>query len=398
MRVGQFEAAKHLDEYVKAASAEEGAELDMAASIAVKGMRAFDDLLNGGICNLSKHTSFTATLLKDLSFSPGENTEFLSEGDLKGTPLRTLPARVKPCIRLGDNFYTTDGQFVRDVAYRTIQRGLLRRDPSYRQSWNERQKEVIEQAFLKVLSKQLRGARLFRSVFYKSPVSGDWMETDLVVALDDVLMVIEAKAGAMAMHSPATDFDRFMDNVGRLIVEAHKQCSRFLEYLGSSSRVPVYELRRGEHQKKGELRLSDYRRVIPIGLTIEALTPFSSGCQHLSEIVPILGKHTFMSMSVDDLFVINRFLPTAGELIHYLEVRQRACEVPDATLPDEFEMLGAYIACNRFDIELENQRMAAESVVWNSFANVIEKHFEGDGAGSRPPPGQSYRPELLAIP
>src|SRR6201988_2168970 len=98
----------------------------------------------GGTCNLSRHTDLTPALLEDLSYSPGGNADFFAEGRLKGTPLRTLPGRVRPGIRLGQEYFVTDGQFARDSAYRAIQRGLLTRLPHYREEWNRRQKTLIE--------------------------------------------------------------------------------------------------------------------------------------------------------------------------------------------------------------------------------------------------------------
>ena len=358
---------------------------------------ALDDLFNGGICNLSQHTDLTQPLLQDLSFSPGGNSEFLGAGEFKGTPMRTMPALVHPCIKLGNEYYATDGQFVRDVAYRTIQRGLLRRDPGYREEWNRRQKHLIEEGLTTIFASQLAGASVYRSVFFREQGAGDWAETDLVIVMEDVLLIVEAKAGVMSMHSPATDFDRHLDMVGRLIVDAHRQCKRFGDYLASANEVPIYELRDGKHIEAARLRLADFRMVVPIGLTVESLLPFSACVNSLHEIPPLLGNHGFMSMSVDDLLVINRFLRTTGELLHYFEVRQQASNVPDTTLLDETEYLGAYILRNRFDVDLREQRATARSVVWNAFAGIVNRYFEGENAGKGPVPRQTYPAELAAV-
>ena len=176
-RTGLARAADNVERGMRAAEACGGLE-HMSADLVRQTKDAADDLLNGGICNLSRHTNLSEPLLQDLSYSPGENTEFLAEGELRGTPLRTLPALVKPGIRLGEDYYIADGQFVRDVVYRCIQRGVLTRDPDYREEWNRRQKRAVEDAFVEIFASQLKGASIYRSVHYREPQTGNWAETD----------------------------------------------------------------------------------------------------------------------------------------------------------------------------------------------------------------------------
>jgi len=211
---------------------------DMAAAIAslsqtdatftreVEG--AFRDLLFGGICNLSRHTRLTAPLLEDISYLPGENTVFFAEGEFAGTPMRTLPARVRPGIKLGGDYYITDGTFARDASYRAIQRGLLNRDPEYREEWNRRQKTLIEQAYPTIFTNQLADATVYSEVYFQDAKTGQWVESDLLIILDDVLLIVEAKAGVMVMHSPATNFDRHERTIRELIIKAYEQCNRFV--------------------------------------------------------------------------------------------------------------------------------------------------------------------------
>ena len=119
--------------------------------------------------------------------------------------------------------------------------------------------------------------------------------------------------------------------------------------------------------------------------------------KELAEVEPILGKHPFISMSVDDLFVLNRFLPTIGELFHYLQVRQQAAGIPNAMLYDEIEHLGAYITDNRFDMRIKDQLKKADSVTSKPFGDVVDKHFEGDTWKTAPAPHQEYPAELGSV-
>ena len=395
MRTGIADAAERLERAATSAASDGPDEI--SRETIQQGMEAFDDMLNGGICNLSRHAKLPTEILEDLSFSPGENVEFLAEGPLRGTPLRTLPGLVKPGIRLGEDYYIADGQFVRDAAYRAVQRGLLDRERSYREDWKRRQGQMAEEAFATILASQFKGAATYRSVFYRDLRTGEWAETDLVMEQEDVLVVVEAKAGVMAMDSPAADFDRHMASVERLIVRPYRQCKRFLEYLASGSRVPIHRREGGQYRRVADLCLSDFRKVLPIGLTVESLVPFSSCLNHLEASEPLLGRYGFMSMSIDDLFVLKRFLPTAGELFHYLEVRQEAGGVEGTILLDETEYLGAYIAMNRFDTILSAQQEESGFVLWNAFADTVDKYFEGENAGSGPIPRQEYPQDLAAV-
>lgn len=356
----------------------------------------FRDMFFGGICNLSRHSNLPVPLLEDLSYEPGQNSDFFADGPFVGTPMRTLPARIKPGIKFGNEFYATDGQFVRDSAYRAIQWGLWKRLP-YRDEWLKRQGRTIEQAYPIIFADQLRGARTVESVFYKDVQTGQWVETDLLIILADVLFVIEAKAGVMPMQSPATNFASHERVVQELIVKAYQQCKRFMNYLASAPTVALYKLVDGSYVETSRLSKSQFRLILPIGLTVEAFTPFSAMAKEFAGVEPILGKYPFISMSVDDLFVLRRFLPTTGELIHYLEVRQHVAGLKGALLFDETDHLGAYIAKNRFDMDIREQLKEADQVTWDGFSDKVDHHFEGEAWRTESPPSQPHPAALTSL-
>lgn len=97
------------------------------------------------------------------------------------------------------------------------------------------------------------------------------------------------------------------------------------------------------------------------------------------------------------MFVLTRFLPTSGELFHYLEVRQAVAGIPGAHLFDETDHLGAYILKNRFDQDLAEQRGKADLVAWSHFSDIVDRHFEGPDWDQSPPPSQTYPPGLQML-
>lgn len=357
----------------------------------------YRDMFLGGIGNVSRYTQLPEPLLRDLAYDLGGEGKFFAPGDYVGTPFRALPARVKPLIKLDDGYYATDGQFVRDSAYRAIQWGLLGRLPSYRQGWTDTQKTLVEGAVPAILSDQLRGAQLFQEVYFKDASTGQWVETDLVGVVDDTLFVVEAKAGVMAMHSPATNFDVHVRTIQNLVVSAYGQCRRFLEYLASAPEVAIFALRSGKHVEIARLRKGSFRTLLPIGLTVESFTPFSAMCKELPQVQAILGAHPFISIAVDDLFVLKRFLPTTGMLFHYLEVRQAVAGLPRARMFDETDHLGAYIRKNRFDLDMKEQLTKHDVVAWDSFSHDVDRHFEREDWQSAPVPAQPFPAAFLRI-
>lgn len=362
--------------------------------------RAMEDMFQGGIANVSRHTMLPSKLLADLAYQRGEETEFFAAGDFTGTPYRTLPARKKPLILIGSDYYAVDPCFARDAGYRALLHNLLQRKPDYKRTFEDRQRIMSEAAFADILAVQLPGATIYQQIYYKDPVSKQWSENDTLILLEDVLFLVEAKAGAAAtIASPAIDFARHTQSVQDLVLKAYQQCDRFFNYLNSADEVPLYHLLKGKYEECGRIRRSDYRVMVPIGLTVESFAPFSAYCKELPQIEPLLGEHAFVSLSIDDLFVLKRFLPTPGEFVHYMQVRQAVARIRRAHLFDEFDHLGAYLKRNRFDLDITDQLKGgkANMVIWDGMSDIVDKSFEGEEWELRPFPKQDFPDEVLKL-
>jgi hypothetical protein len=362
--------------------------------------RAMDDMVRGGIANVSRNTKLPPSLLADLAYQRGEETEFFAVGDFAGTPFQTLPVRKKPLIQLGTDYYAVDPCFARDAGYRALLHNLLQRKPDYRKTFEERQKAMSEAAFADILDAQLPGATVLQEIYYEDPVSKKWVENDTLILVDDVLFLVEAKAGAAAsIASPALDFGRHARSIQDLVLKAYKQCERFFNYLNSADEVSLYRLVDGKPEECGRVRRSNYRVMVPIGLTVESFSPFSAYCKELPLVEPLLGRHAFVSMSIDDLFVLKRLLPTPGECAHYMEVRQAVAGMRQAHLFDEFDHLGAYLKKNRFDQDIAEQLKGGKvnTLIWDGMSDIVDRSFGGEEWESRPFPTQDFPEEVLKL-
>lgn len=361
---------------------------------------AMDDIFRGGIANVSRHTTLPSALLADLAYRRGEETEFFAAGNFSGTPYRTLPVRKKPLIQLGSDYYAVDPCFIRDAGYRALLYNLLQRRPEYKKAFENRQKMMSEAAFADILSAQLPGAMVLQEVYYKDPVSKQWSENDTLVLIDDALFLVEAKAGAAAtIASPVLDFGRHAQSVQDLVLKAFQQCERFFNYLNSADEVPLYYFLDGKYIERVRIRRSDYRVMVPIGLTVESFSPFSTFCKELPQVQPLLGEHPFVSLSIDELFVLKRLLPTPGEFVHYMEVRQAVAGIRRAHLFDEFDHLGAYLKKNRFDRDIAEQLKGGKvnMLIWDGMSGIVDMSFEGEDWESGPFPAQDFPKEVLEL-
>lgn len=354
---------------------------------------AIDDMFRGGIANISRHTKLPLELLEALSYQRGEEVDFFKEGNFSGTPYRTLPARKKPLIKLGTDYYSVDPCFTRDAGYRSLLFNLVQKKPDYKELFNERQKVMSEAAFPEILSNQLTGAIVYQEVYYRDSKTKQWFENDTLVLVDDVLYLIEAKAGAAAtIASPELDFKRHAQSIKELIIKAYKQCERFFEYIKSKDEVPLYNLIDGRYEEICRIRHSDYRVMIPIGLTVESFSPFSAFSKNLPEIKPLLGQYGFVSISIDDLFVLKRMLPTTGVFAHYMEVRQAVSNLKQGLLFDEIDHLGAYLTKNRFDLDIIDQTIEGTSdlIIFDKMSEIVDKAFEDEQWDIKPKPTQNF--------
>lgn len=361
---------------------------------------AMDDMFRGGIANISRHTKLPSVLLADLSYQRGEEVDFFKKGDFSGTPYRTLPARKKPLIKLGTDYYSVDLCFTRDAGYRSLLFNLVQKKPDYKELFNERQKVMSEAAFPEILSNQLTEAIVYQEVYYKDPTTKQWFENDTLVLVDDVLYLIEAKAGAAAtIASPELDFKRHAQSIKELIIKAYKQCERFFEYIKSKDEVPLYNLIDGKYEEVYRIRHSDYRVMIPIGLTVESFSPFSAFSKNLPEIKPLLGQYGFISISIDDLFVLKRMLPTTGVFAHYMEVRQAVSNLKQGLLFDEIDHLGAYLTKNRFDEDIIDQTIEGKSdlIIFDKMSEIVDKAFEDEQWDIKPKPTQKFPSIVLKL-
>lgn len=315
--------------------------------------------------DLQKNTTLPRKLLDELAWSPGEEKDFFSEGELRGWPLRIWPIFKRPFIRLNGRYYCFDLYSLFDNIYRCMQRIILRLKPDYRETWNKIQQEISEGLPFKYLERLLPGAKVLSQVFYHGRTDAGtigWCETDGLLIYDDHLFVIEARGGAFTYTPPATDFPAYVESLKNLVLKPATQGKRFVDYLESTEVVPLFDR---DHVQIGELRKRDLRRITICTVTIDPFTEMAAQVQHLRKIGVDVGSEPIWAVSLDDLRVYADVFENPLVFLHYVEQRMQAFKSDVVQSDDELDHLGLYLKHNHYSTYA--REMKGESIARINF-------------------------------
>lgn len=348
----------------------------LSPDIAEELKRVFGALYGLDLFDVKRVTGLPDQLIDELTWSPGQDTDFMAPGDFAGWPLRVRPTMKRPFVRLGDSIYCFNVFALFDHAYRVIQRAVLRLAPDYREEWNRKQKEVSESLPRHYLARLLPGAQIHSSVYYQGRgASGklEWCETDALVVLDDHLLIVEVKAGAFTYTSPATDLEAHIASIRNLIQAPAEQGQRFLRYLNGADDVPLFD---EAHREVARLQRSQFRRVTPCAVTLDSITALAARAHHLAPVGVGTTPTPTWSLSIDDLRVFAEVFTNPLQFLHFAEQRLNAAGSGNVELYDEMEHLGAYLTENNYRRYSDSlSRTRDDKVVFSGYSEPIDHYL-----------------------
>lgn len=352
----------------------------MAQVLAEKGWESRASEIRGlfdmDLFDVQKVASLPRALLDELSWAPGEEETFFADGDLRGWPLRVWPIFRRPFIRLNGHYYCFDLYSLTDHIYRAVQRVIRRLEPSYDETWNRVQKDISEGLPLQYLERLLPGVRVLREVYYRGRTDAgtvDWCETDGLLIYDDHLFVIEARGGAFTYTPPATNSTAYVKSLKDLLRKPARQGTRFVEYLGSSDAVALFDKR---HRQIGELSRKHFRNITVCAVTLDPFTEIAAQVQHLRKIGIDVGSEPVWALSVDDLRVYADIFESPLVFLHYVEQRMQAFRSEVVQPDDELDHLGLYLRQNCYsDYAAELHRKSPGRTTFAGYRSDIDKFF-----------------------
>jgi hypothetical protein len=357
----------------------------------------FGRVFGTDLFDLQKTTNLPQKLLEELTWLPGEEKEFFAAGEFRGWPLRVWPVFKRPFIRLNGRYCCFDLFSILDNLYRVMQRIIVRLKPSYRETWNEKQKEQSETLPVQYLQRILPGASVWRSVHYEwFAGSGikEWCEADGLLAYDEHLFIIECRGGAFTWESPANDFESHVNSLKNLVLKPAAQGRRFLDYLNSADAVPIFDK---QHRQIGELHRGAFRNVTICPVTLDPFTELAAQVQHLRKIGIDVGAHPVWVVSLDDLRVYADVFENPLIFLHFVEQRMRAFKSDVIQSDDELDHLGLYLEHNHYSLYAEEMRGGSDArIAFNGYSTEIDKFFSARlGDPATPCPLKQKTPRRL---
>lgn len=366
---------------------------ELAASM----RRSMANLFGHDLFDVELNTNLPRALVDELTWSPGEETDFFAPGEFRGWPLRIWPTMQRPFIRLDGRVLCFDMFALFDNLYRVLQRVVFRLAPDYKDLWNERQQAVSEELPFTYLGRLLPGAVVHRPVYYRWK-AGDgpaqWHEADGLVIYADHLFILEIKAGAFTYTSPATDLPAHLASLRNLVLNPARQAGRFLSYLESAHEVAIFD---AEHHEVGRVRRSDFRHVTACAVTLDAFTELAARAQHLRKVGIDVGQGAVWAFSLDDLRAYADLFDNPLTFLHFVEQRVRAAQSDAVDLDDELDHLGLYLAQNNYAQHAEEMKKSSGAKIsFHGYRAAIDEYYAALVNGEAPGLPRQQMPTRIA--
>ncbi|MCJ1685348.1 hypothetical protein [Rathayibacter sp. VKM Ac-2928] len=266
--------------------------------------------------------SVAFAVLEQFSVSvEGKNAREVLDSFLSGdNPLRT-----NPVIRTDRGTFLMVHDALVQPAVRENLEQLMKTTPSAWAVYQKRRGDVLEEIGKAAFQKLLPGCTTHFSFDYFVPVDAEEasglptaytkkVEGDLLVVLDDVAVIIEAKAVALTPAARAGETRRLRDNLVGIVTKAAKQAARVQTRIEEDGGL---QLRYG-----GWLDLTHIREIHTVVLSLEDLSGLAIATHDLIDANLLDATKTPWVVSIHDLQVIADVIDRPAEFLLYLRRRR----------------------------------------------------------------------------
>lgn len=280
------------------------------------------------------------SILKSLSCGFGDNKTFCGEKErFRCWPLNETIMDKKPFIQHQGKFYALNLFKIGRNGCEIVSHALRDSNPKY---WHSRflpgRDQYLEDETVRLFQKALPTAHVLAAGFYPLRTGGR-AEADIVIVLDDVLVVVECKAGTITPSAKRGGPMRVKTDVKKTIAEGLNQAERLVDELVASGELVI----QNKGSEKMTLKAEDFRWVFRVNVTLDLISPVASSIWSLSDIGLVGKTERCWSVSLNDLRVVVEILDQPAVFLHYLIRRFDTDQLRNVEASDELDYMMHYV-------------------------------------------------------
>jgi hypothetical protein len=319
-----------------------------------------------------------SAILGALSFQPGALKDVKPEFLFLDNPVWE-----KPAISLDNGFLVPLPQAAFSHIHRIMER--LAREAGLEETLQECRASFLEGSLEDLFRKALPDADFYPAFKWKQ--DGQQFENDLVVVIDRVVVIAEAKSHYLTPSGLRGAPDRVKRHVRDLVLSPSIQSHR-LEKLITAARSGDEDAKKLLAANGIEADKAD--RVIRLSVTLYDLSVLSASEQDFKKIGWVPADHPVApSILIADLRCVADILDNPLLFLHYLSERSHVQKSFDL-LGDELDFLGLYMS-SAYNLAA----LAGEADFFNvsGMSSTIDEYYEAVSAGiKKPKPEMQLRP------
>lgn len=271
-------------------------------------------------------------IFRALGLVPGELNGRSAELFLLENPVWT-----SPWIALSDDtIFACIPQTAFSFLFEIVERLVASSEP-LKVAWHDRRAAFLEADVAAALSKALPDAAVYRNIKWRVSNTERQGETDTLVVLDSVAIIVEAKSGSVSAHSRRGAPNRLKSEIRELLESPALQSQRLLtameEHLAGKSELILSE----------QVNLSKIRYIMRMSITLEDFSTIQSDIGKL-QALGLISKDVepVPTLCLADLHTLVEVLDVQVMFLHYLH-RRMHLEGKFSHDSDELDLLGTYL-------------------------------------------------------
>ncbi|WP_093223293.1 hypothetical protein [Sphingomonas sp. NFR15] len=238
------------------------------------------------------------------------------------------------------------------------------------QNLGEARGAALERLLGETLTKMLPHAGVLTSSKWTDPRDGRGYETDAIVLIDGIVLILEAKGvalSAVARRGSNEWFKTFDD----IVVQACVQATRLEELLRDGS---TSELKLETDQGPVLLDKASIRHIVRIGVSLERVTMASFGLENLlRERIERASALPMPIVTIGDLWLVDELVGSEGRCLHYL-LRRAEIEEDSMFVGDELDLIAWYLRSGF--VGVDHPTDASESMSLYGLSDLLRFHIK----------------------